>query len=133
MDRRDRVEQGDQPGDVVAIASGQQTCEPCAVSAGDQIGVSSLPGRDLPAKDACGSPLGALTCEESVTRRARSSREAGVELGRQGFVQPRPDTGLVPVPQTLSGRLATGRPSGPIHLIALAVAKPVGACTSGDG
>lgn len=75
-DGRDRVEQGQKLGDVVAVTSGQQDGERGAVSVGDEVVFRACPApvdrrgaRVLP-------PFSALTWEESTTQRDQSRREA---------------------------------------------------------
>ncbi len=75
-DRRDRVEEGQELGNVVAVAAGQQHRERGAVSVSDQVmlGAGSSPvnwrwARVLP-------PFSALTCEESTTQQDQSRRAA---------------------------------------------------------
>lgn len=77
-DGRDRVEQGQQLGDVVAIATGQQDPERSAVSVGDEVVFRAGPPTIDRGRARLAPPFSALTCEESTTQRDQSSREAAL-------------------------------------------------------
>lgn len=72
MDGRDRIEQRQELGDVVAIAAGQQDGERSAVSVGDDVVLRAGPPAIDRRRARLAPPFSALTCEESTT----SSREA---------------------------------------------------------
>lgn len=75
-DGRDRVEQGQELGHVVAIAAGQQDGERSAVSVGDDVVLRAGPPTVDRRRARLVPPFSALTCEESTTQRDQSSREA---------------------------------------------------------
>jgi hypothetical protein len=75
-DGGDRVEQGQQLGDVVAVAAGQQDRERGAVSVGDQVVLRACPAPVDRRGARVDPPFNALTWDESTTQRDQSSREA---------------------------------------------------------
>ena len=77
-DGRDRIEQRDQPGDVVAVAAGQQDRERGAVPVGDQMALRAGPAPVDRRRPRVLPPFNALTWEESTTQRDPSSREAAL-------------------------------------------------------
>jgi hypothetical protein len=75
-DRWDRVEQGQELGDVVAVAASQQDGERGAVSVGDEVVFRTCPAPVDRRGTRVAPPFSALTWEESTTQRDQSSREA---------------------------------------------------------
>lgn len=72
-DRWDRVEQWQQLGDVIAVATRQQNRERGAVPVGDQVMFRTGPAPVDRRGARVDPPFSALTCEESTTQRDQSS------------------------------------------------------------
>ncbi len=72
-DRRDRLDQGDQLGDVVAVATGQRDRQRNAVPFGDQMVFRASSGTVDRARSGFGPPLSARTWEPSTTAFDQSS------------------------------------------------------------
>jgi hypothetical protein len=81
-DRRHGVDQGDQPGDVIAVTTGEADRERDAAGVDDQVVLAAGP----PAVDRRRAdlipPLSARTCEPSTAQRSRSSSPRARSWGR---------------------------------------------------
>ncbi len=79
---RDGVEQGQELGDVVAVAAGQQDSERSAVTVGDHVVLRPGPAPVDRRRARAEPPFSALTCEESTTHLDQSSRAAALSSAR---------------------------------------------------
>ena len=98
-DRRDRLDQRHELGDIVAVAAGQRHRQRDAVRLGDQVVLGARPGTVDRARARFGPPFSARTWELSITARDQSIAPAAFSSGQQRLVQPLPHPGLLPVPQ----------------------------------
>ncbi|AIV32124.1 hypothetical protein NI25_00060 [Streptomyces sp. CCM_MD2014] len=73
-DGRDLVEEGQQLGDVIAVAAGQRYRERDALTIDDEVVLAARPCAVDRARSAFGPRRAARTCEESITARSQSSR-----------------------------------------------------------
>jgi hypothetical protein len=73
---RDRVDQRDHLGDVVAVAAGQSDRERAAATTDDQVVLGAAPGAVDRARPGLGAPPNARTCELSIAARDQSIRSA---------------------------------------------------------
>lgn len=84
-DRRDRVEQGDELSDVIAVSAGQQIPERGAVSVSVEVVFLFCPSAVDRRGTCVAPPLEALTWEESTTQRDQPSREAALSPRTAGL------------------------------------------------
>jgi hypothetical protein len=75
-DRRDRLDQRDELGDVVTVAAGEGDRQRDTAGVGDQVVLGTGPGPVHRGRPGVAPPLSARTCEASTAHRPRSSLPA---------------------------------------------------------